>query len=53
MTNFDTRCLHPYQGRDELPKILQFVGECNVLADFCGYLHPGDICHFLSNRLCT
>lgn len=51
MTNFDTRCLHSYQGSDELPKILQFVGECNALADFCGYLHPGDICHFLSNTL--
>lgn len=51
MTNFDTRCLHPYQGSDELPKILRFVGESNLLADFCGYLHPGDICHFLSNTL--
>ncbi len=51
MTRFDTRHLHPYQGYDELPKILQFVGECNVLADYCGCLHPGDICHFLSNTL--
>jgi mycothiol synthase len=51
MTSFDTRHLHPYRGGDELPKIVQFVGECNVLADFCGCLHPGDICHFLSNTL--
>jgi ribosomal protein S18 acetylase RimI-like enzyme len=51
MTNFDTRHLHPYHGSDELPKILQFVGECNVLVGFCGCLHPGDICHFLSNTL--
>lgn len=51
MINFDTQRLHPYHGSDELPKILQFVGECNVLADFCGCLHPGDICHFLSNTM--
>lgn len=51
MTSFDTHRLHPYHGGDELPKILQFVGECNVLADFCGCLHPGDICHVLSNTL--
>jgi mycothiol synthase len=51
MTNFDNRHLHPYQGSDELPNILEFVGECNVLANYCGCLHPGDICHFLSNTL--
>ena len=51
MTIFNTNRLHPYQGYDELPKILQFVGECNVLADYRGCLHPGDICHFLSNTL--
>ena len=51
MTNFDIRYLHPYKGSIELPKILQFVGECNVLANFCGCLHPGDICHYLSNSL--
>src|SRR5438270_6121091 len=51
MTNFDIRQLHPYNGSFELPKILQFVGECNVLANFCGCLHPGDICHYLSNSL--
>jgi mycothiol synthase len=51
MTNFDIRQLHPYNGGFELPNILQFVGECNVLANFCGCLHPGDICHYLSNSL--
>jgi mycothiol synthase len=51
MTSFDTRHLHPYHGSDGLPKILHFVGECNALVDFCGCLHPGDICHFLSNTL--
>jgi mycothiol synthase len=30
---------------------LQFVGECNRLANFCGYVHPGDVCHLLSNGL--
>jgi mycothiol synthase len=48
MMNFTIHHLHPYQGRDELPKLLQFVGECNALAHFCGYLHPGDLGHFLS-----
>src|SRR6516165_8661975 len=51
MTNFDANRLHPYQGSDELPKLLQFVGECDMLAHYCGCLHPGDICHFLSNTL--
>jgi ribosomal protein S18 acetylase RimI-like enzyme len=51
MIDFDANRLHPYQGYNELPKILQFVGECNALADYCGCLHPGDICHFLSNTL--
>ena len=51
MTSFDLRQLHPYNGSFELPKILQFVGECNVLTNFCGCLHVGDICHYLSNSL--
>lgn len=51
MTSFDTNCLHPYHGSMGLPKIVQFVGECNLFANFCGCLHPGDICHFLSNTL--
>ncbi len=51
MTNFDICQLRPYNGGIGLPKILQFVGECNVLANFCGCFHPGDICHYLSNSL--
>ena len=51
MTDFDIRHLHPYEGKSDLPKVLQFAGECNVLANFCGCLHPGDICHYLSNAL--
>lgn len=41
----------PYQGAEELERILQFVGECNVLADFCVPLHPADVLHFMSNAL--
>jgi len=41
----------PYRGADELAKILHFVGECNVLADFCVSAHPGDVLHFMSNSL--
>jgi ribosomal protein S18 acetylase RimI-like enzyme len=41
----------PYRGPDELEKILHFVGECNVLADFCVCAHPGDVVHFMSNAL--
>jgi ribosomal protein S18 acetylase RimI-like enzyme len=31
--------------------MLRFVGECNVLADFCVPLHPADVLHFMSNTL--
>lgn len=41
----------PYQGPEELARILQLVGECNVLADFCVPLHPADVLHFMSNTL--
>jgi ribosomal protein S18 acetylase RimI-like enzyme len=41
----------PYRGPEELAKILQFVGECNVLADFCVCAHPGDVVHFMSNTM--
>jgi ribosomal protein S18 acetylase RimI-like enzyme len=44
--------LHPRAYRsDDLAKVLQFVGECNALADFCGCIHPGDVVHFISNTL--
>lgn len=31
--------------------MLRFVGDCNALTDSCGYLHVGDVAHFLSNTL--
>ncbi len=39
---FNIEFLHAYKGEEELPRLLQFVGECNRLANFCGYVHPGD-----------
>ena len=30
---------------------MRFAGECNLLADWCCSLHPGDVGHFLSNEL--
>jgi GNAT superfamily N-acetyltransferase len=36
---------------DDLPRVLEFVGTCCVITDFCGCFHPGDISHFLSNTL--
>ncbi len=48
---FNIEFLHAYKGEEELPRLLQFVGECNRLANFCGYVHPGDMCHLLSNGL--
>src|SRR5690349_1431287 len=43
--------LRPYQGDADLAKILQAVGEWNAQTEGCGYLHPGDVCHHLSNGL--
>lgn len=40
-----------YRGASELANVLHFVGECNVLADFCVSAHPGDVLHFMSNTL--
>ncbi|MEP7291699.1 MAG: GNAT family N-acetyltransferase [Chloroflexota bacterium] len=42
--------LRPYQP-DDLPRLLRFVGERCALTDFCGCLHPGDVCHAMSNAL--
>lgn len=50
MMDFNVEHLHAYQD-EELPRLLQFVGECNLLANFCGYIHPGDMLHLLSNGL--
>lgn len=41
----------PYRGPEELARVIEFVGECNVLADFCVPLHPADVLHFMSNAL--
>ena len=50
MTNLVPAISIPIKGSLNCPK-LQFVGECNVLANYCTGLHAGDICHFLSNTL--
>ncbi len=50
MIPFHAYNLRPYCGED-LHNVLRFVGECNRLANFCGYLHPGDVCHLMSNAL--
>ncbi|HEX2623281.1 MAG TPA: GNAT family N-acetyltransferase [Phototrophicaceae bacterium] len=39
----------PFQGLADLNRILQVVGEWNATTDFCGYAHPGDIRHFVTN----
>src|SRR4051794_30222706 len=51
MSIFDPTNLRSYNGSNDLSRILQFVGECNLLTDFCCSLHPGDVGHFLSNQL--
>lgn len=38
-------------GGDDLTRGLRYVGECNVVNDFCGCPHPGDVVHFMSNSL--
>ncbi|HEX2915680.1 MAG TPA: GNAT family N-acetyltransferase [Chloroflexia bacterium] len=51
MSIFDPTNLRSYNGFSDLSRILQFVGECNRLTDFCCSLHPGDVGHFLSNQV--
>jgi mycothiol synthase len=41
----------PYASPDDLYKILSAVGTWNTQTDFCGYLHPGHVGHFISNGL--
>jgi len=36
---------------EDLPRVLEFVGECGALSDFSGGFHPGDISHFISSTL--
>lgn len=40
----------PYRPED-LSAVLRFVGECYARTGGCGYLHPGDVAHFMSNGL--
>ncbi len=50
MTAFDPQRLRPYQPND-LAAVLAFAGACNARSGGCGYLHPGDIVHLMSNAL--
>ena len=36
---------------DDLPRVLQWLGEVNALTHFHFPIHPGDFCHRLSNGL--
>jgi len=51
MSIFDLANLRSYSGSSDVSRILQFVGECNLLTDWCCDLQPGDVGHFLSNHL--
>lgn len=51
MSLFDPTHLRPYSASSDVSRIMQFVGECNLLTDFCCSVHPGDVGHFLSNEL--
>ena len=51
MSIFDPANLRSYNGSSDLSRIMQFVGDCNVLTDLCCSLHPGDVGHFLSNQM--
>jgi len=50
MMTYDPRRLRPYRA-DDLPALLAAVGEWNARTGGCGYLHPGDIVHYMSNAL--
>lgn len=41
----------PYATLNDLYKILAAVGTWNRQTDFCGYLHPGHVGHFIANGL--
>lgn len=49
-TTVDPHRMRPYRPAD-LPAVLAFVGECNARTGGCGYLHPGDVVHCMSNAL--
>jgi ribosomal protein S18 acetylase RimI-like enzyme len=50
MSTFNAHRLRPYRPAD-LPAILASIGDWNARTAGCGYLHPGDICHYMSNGL--
>jgi mycothiol synthase len=41
----------PFNGAEDLARIMYVVGEWNAQTNFGGYLHPGDIAHFVSNGM--
>jgi ribosomal protein S18 acetylase RimI-like enzyme len=50
MPRYDPQHLRPYRATD-LNAVLAAVGGWNARSDGCGYLHPGDVCHIMSNAL--
>ena len=48
---FNAALFRPFQNPKDLPAALQFTGECLARSQFRSSLHPGDICHHLSNGL--
>jgi mycothiol synthase len=50
VATLDLPNLRPYRPSD-LSLILSEVGEWNRATDGCGYLHPGDVVHNMSNAL--
>src|SRR5215472_9670289 len=51
MSTFDPANFRSYSRSSDLSRIMHFTGECNLLANWCCSLHPGDVGHFLSNGL--
>jgi mycothiol synthase len=51
MSMFDPANLRSNSGSGDVSRIMQFVGECNLLIDGCCSLHPGDVGHVLSNGM--
>jgi mycothiol synthase len=41
----------PFKGADDLSRIMRAVGEWNARSGSGGYLHPGDVAHFVTNGM--
>lgn len=41
----------PFNGILDLKRIMHAVGEWNAQTNFGGYLHPGDVAHFVTNGM--